>query len=62
MEAVRSLCSRVVVNIIVRISRLSGDVMNMEEEIVRVLSGVVKLPLDKERVYDVVLEASVSSI
>ena len=42
MEAVRSLCSRVVVNIIVRISRLSGDVMNMEEEIVRVLSGVVK--------------------
>lgn len=62
MEAVRSLCSRVVVNIIVRISRLSGDVMNMEEEIVRVLSSVVKLPLDKERVYDVVLEASVSSI
>lgn len=62
MEAARSLCSRVAVYMIVSISRLSGDVMNMEEEIVRVLLVVVILPLDKERVYDVMFEASVSSI
>ena len=48
--------------LIVSISSLSGDVMNMEEEIVRVHCGVVVLLVAKERVHDAVSEATISSI
>ena len=62
MVAEKSLCGGVVLCLIVSISSLSGDVMNMEEEIVRVHCGVVVLLVAKERVHDAVSETTISSI
>lgn len=62
MAAVKSLCGGVVLCLIVSISSLSGDVMNMEEEIVRVCCSVEVLLKAKEGVHDAVSETTISSI